>query len=639
MNTYFQNLLNLLNTEREEDKKSYLQFAEQNSVNTRREAGFTWYPVAIRGTELSRADYLTVEIERTTHTEIIHQLRSGASAVLFSQHDAKADRVEGIITWQRKDRLGLTLRTDELPDWASNGKLGVDLLFDDNSYDEMTTALKTADARLDAKDGNLVRILTGNTTQPTFNTAPSLTTHYSPLTNLNSSQLSAVQQIVNANNLAIVHGPPGTGKTTTLVAAIQSLYARDGKQILVTAPSNAAVDLLSEKLFDAGLNVLRIGNPARVSDKLLRLTLDSKMSEHPTTKDIKKLKKQAAEYKTMAHKYKRTFGKAEREQRKALLDEARKLMKEADAAESYIADDVLSKAAVITATLVGANHYTVKDRRYETVVIDEAGQALEPAGWVPILKGSKLILAGDHHQLPPTVKSVEAARNGLSRTLLEKAVHLHPEAVTVLEEQYRANELIMRYSSTVFYGGRLHAHSSVAARTLFPGDAPLLFIDTAGTGWEEKAEGTGIHNREEASFLIQLLLQMKDALLLHYTPETFPSVAVISPYRQQVELLREGVATSHELQPYAASIAVNTIDSFQGAERDIVFISLVRSNAEGTIGFLTDIRRTNVAMTRARKKLVMIGDSATLSGLLFYAGLIQFAQENEAYRSAWEYME
>ncbi|MBE7174738.1 MAG: IGHMBP2 family helicase, partial [Williamsia sp.] len=258
--------------------------------------------------------------------------------------------------------------------------------------------------------------------------------------------------------------------------------------------------------------------------------------------------------------------------------------------------------------------------------------------WIPVLKGSKLILAGDHHQLPPTVKSVEAARGGLSRTLLEKAASLHPEAVTMLEEQYRANSLIMSYSSAHFYGGRLRAHPSVAAQTLFPGDAPLLFIDTAGTGWEEKSEGTGISNREEAAFLIQLLLQTTASLTAYYTPESFPSVAVISPYRQQVEALREGVSASPELAVYAGNIAVNTIDSFQGAERDIVFISLVRSNEEGVIGFLSDIRRTNVAMTRARKKLVIIGDSATLSVLPFYAGLIQFAQENEAYRSAWEYL-
>ncbi len=637
MTTYFQNLLSLLNTEREEDKKSYLLFARETAIADRREAGFTWYPVAIRGTELSHADYLTIEIERTTHPDIIHQLRSGASAVLFSQHNAKTDREEGIITWQKGNRLGLTLRTDELPDWASNGKLGVDLLFDDNSYDEMTNALKTASTLHDEKAGHLIRILTG-TTKPTFNTEHSLTTHYSPLTILNPSQQTAVQNILNANDLAIVHGPPGTGKTTTLVAAIQALYSRDRKQILVTAPSNAAVDLLSEKLSAAGLNVLRIGNPARVSDTLQRLTLDSQTAEHPAAKDIKKLKKGAAEYKTMAHKYKRTFGQAEREQRNALFNEARKLVKEADAVEGYITDDLLSKAAVITATLVGANHYSIKNRKYETVVIDEAGQALEPASWIPVLKGSKLVLAGDHHQLPPTVKSAEAAKNGLSLTLLEKSVSLHPEAVTLLEEQYRANELIMRYSSNVFYGGRLRAHPSVAGSLLFPGDAPLSFIDTAGCGWEEAHAGTGITNSEEAAFLIQLLLQSTATLSAHYTPENFPSVAVISPYRQQVERLREAVAASPGLQPYAGNIAVNTIDSFQGAERDIVYISLVRSNGESAIGFLSDIRRTNVAMTRARKKLVIIGDSATLSVLPFYADLVSFAQESGAYQSAWEYL-
>ncbi|WP_315824449.1 AAA domain-containing protein [Paraflavitalea speifideaquila] len=231
-----------------------------------------------------------------------------------------------------------------------------------------------------------------------------------PIPRLNISQQEAVHKIVAANELAIVHGPPGTGKTTTLVQAIKALIKQEPQQVLVVAPSNAAVDLLSEKLADEGLNVLRVGNPARVSDKLVALTLDSKVTEHPGTKEIKRLKKQAASYKDMAHKYKRNFGKAEREQRKALFDEAHKIMREVEQTEQYITNDLLAKAQVITATLVGANHYTVRHLKYKTVVIDEAGQALEPACWIPILKGQKLVLAGDHCQLPPTIKSNEAAQ-------------------------------------------------------------------------------------------------------------------------------------------------------------------------------------------------------------------------------------
>jgi predicted DNA helicase len=434
-----------------------------------------------------------------------------------------------------------------------------------------------------------------------------------------------------------VHGPPGTGKTTTLVQAVKTLIQRDHQQILVVAPSNTAVDLLSEKLADEGLNVLRVGNPARVSEHLMSLTLDSKMAEHDSMKTIKKLKKQANEFRNMAHKYKRNFGKAEREQRKALFDEAYKIMKEVGNAEQYIIDDLVAKAQVITATLVGANHSTVRTLQYHTVVIDEAGQALEPACWIPILKAKKVILAGDHNQLPPTIKSIEAARGGLSTTLLEKCAGMYPEAVVLLEEQYRMHEMIMGYPSKVFYQDKLKAHISVAGHLLFPGDSPLVFIDTAGCGFEEKRDGTSTTNPEEAVFLLKHLSQFVAVLSVHYSVQDFPSVAVISPYRQQIHLLNELLLHAPELQEYRTKISVNTIDSFQGQERDIVYISMTRSNTDGEIGFLSDIRRMNVAMTRARKKLVVIGDSATLSYLKFYADFISYAEKANAYQSAWEF--
>lgn len=631
---YFKQLQELLKTEREEDRQSYLKFADTTSVAMRRETGFAWYPVAIRGTEIGRGDYLTVEIERTTHLDVIHQLRSGVSAMLFSNHDPK-DRVEGTISYLNGNRLKITLRTDELPEWSGNGKLGIDLLFDDNSYDEMQNALRQADATAEKPaEGKLIRVLTG-AQSPAFQTE----VQQPAFPSLNNSQQLAVNKIMSASELAIVHGPPGTGKTTTLVQAIKALFQRDRQKILVTAPSNTAVDLLSEKLSEQGLNVLRIGNPARVSERLLALTLDSRMAEHSAIKEIRRLKKQAAEYRNLAHKYKRNFGKAEREQRKALFDEAHRIMKEVGNTEQYIIDDLVARAQVITATLVGANHYTIRNLTYDTVVIDEAGQALEPACWIPLLKAKRVILAGDHHQLPPTVKSDKAAREGLGITLLEKCVHLHPEAVTLLEEQYRMHTTIMGYSSAVFYDNRLQAHASVAGHLLFPGDEPLAFIDTAGCGFEEKAHSTSITNPEEAAFMLKLMMQQAEILTQYYTPESFPSIAIISPYKQQVELLKELLEHAPQLQVYRKKISVNTIDGFQGQERDVVYISLARSNAEGVIGFLSDTRRMNVAMTRARKKLVVIGDSATLSGLPFYADFITYAQQKDAYRSAWELMD
>jgi ATP-dependent RNA/DNA helicase IGHMBP2 len=629
---YFKKLLDLLKIERDEDRNAYLKLIETSSVADRRANGLTWYPIAIRGTEPSRGDYLSVEVERTTHQDISHQFRFGVPAVLFSNHDPKKNRQEGTVSYQGGNRLKITLFTEELPDWAHEGKLGVELLFDNNSYDEMQNALKQASLLKEKPEGRLINVLTGAE-------APRFTSQkeYPALNGLNISQQQAVQKILSAQDVAVVHGPPGTGKTTTLVQAIKALITQNKEQILVVAPSNTAVDLLSEKLSSEGLNVLRIGNPARVSDKLMSLTLDSKMAGHSYIKDVKKLKKQASEYKNMAHKYKRSFGKAERDQRKALFDEAHKIMREVDKTEQFIIDDLVAKAQIITATLIGSNHYTVRNVKFNTVVIDEAGQALEPACWIPILKAQKVIMAGDHFQLAPTIKSNEAARGGLSTTLLEKCVALCPEAVTLLDEQYRMNETIMGFSSKEFYGNRLKAHESVAHQLLAPGDLPLTFVDTAGCGFDEKLEGTSSTNPEEAAFLIKHLTQLVQEDT-GYTFDTFPTVAVISPYKEQIRILKELLLSSDVLQPYADKISVNTIDSFQGQERDVVYISMVRSNTTGDIGFLSDIRRMNVAMTRARKKLVVIGDSSTLGNFPFYADFIAYAEEVGGYMSAWEYI-
>jgi ATP-dependent RNA/DNA helicase IGHMBP2 len=313
---YFKKLLDLLKMERLADQQSYQQLTEKASVSERRANGITWFPIAIRGSEMGRGDYLTVEVERTTHQDLPHQLRFGMTAALFSNHDARQNRVQGVISYQNGNLLKITLQTDELPDWSRDGKLGIDLLFDDNSYDEMNAALKLADTTSEKeKESRLIHILTGDK-KPAFHTGITYATNKS----LNDFQNTAVEKIIAASDLAIVHGPPGTGKTTTLVQAIKALIKNDRQQILVVAPSNTAVDLLSEKLADEGLNVLRVGNPARVSERLMSLTLDSKMADHNSMKEIKKLKKQANEFRNMAHKYKRNFGYAEREQRKALFE-------------------------------------------------------------------------------------------------------------------------------------------------------------------------------------------------------------------------------------------------------------------------------------------------------------------------------
>ncbi|AZI27014.1 DUF2075 domain-containing protein [Pedobacter sp. G11] len=631
---YFKKLQELLTTERDEDLQAYLKLTENTSAADRRLLGLTWYPIAIRNSEIGRGDYLTVELERTTHQDISHPFRFGSSVVLFSNHDAKEDRLEGTITHQTGNKMKISFRVDELPDWSRDGKLGVDLLFDNNSYDEMQNALKQASNLADHQSENkLISILTRGE-KPSFQNEEKF---FIP-NKLNESQRQAVHKIVTANHLAIVHGPPGTGKTTTLVHAIKSLTKHYNQKILVVAPSNTAVDLLTEKLAAEGLNVIRIGNPARVSNRLLASTLEHKMADHPDMKSVKSLKKQANEFKNMAHKYKRSFGKAERDQRKALFDEAHKIGKEVEKTEQYIMDNLFSKAQVITATLVGANHYTVRNLKYNTVVIDEAGQALEPACWIPILKAEKVVLAGDHFQLAPTIKSSEAGRNGLSKTLLEKSVSLHPESVVLLNEQYRMHESIMGYSSQVFYNSQLHAHPAVARHLVFADDEPLAFIDTAGCSFDEKLDGNSTTNPDEATFLVTHLSTLIQELESKETIVDFPSIAIVSPYKQQVRILKMLVEENELLMAHQDKISVNTIDSFQGQERDIVYISLTRSNADGSIGFLADTRRMNVAMTRARKKLVVIGDSATLSKAKFYADFITYAEKLNAYHSAWEFI-
>ena len=631
---YFKKLQDLLDTERKADHQNFLKLTENTSAADRRALGLTWYPIAIRNTEIGRGDYITVEVERTTYQDLSQQFRFGSTVVLFSNHDPKSDRIEGVITHLNRNKMKISLRLGELPDWTRDGKLGVDLLFDNNSYDEMNNALKQAISLSDDNAKNkLIRILADGE-QPDFK----LDSNYYLSTKLNVSQQEAVNKILSANQLAVVHGPPGTGKTTTLVQAIKALSKQDNQKILVVAPSNTAVDLLTEKLSEEGLNVIRVGNPARVSERLVHATLDYKMSEHPEMKSIKALKKQANEYKNMAHKYKRSFGKAERDQRKALFDEAHKIGREIENSEQYIIDNLFNNAQIITATLVGSNHYTVKNLKYNTVVIDEAGQALEPACWIPILKAEKVIFAGDHFQLSPTIKSNEAAKSGLSTTLLEKSASLHSEAVVLLNEQYRMNIQIMGYSSKVFYEDKLVANASVANHLLFSDDEPLMFIDTAGCGFEEKADGTSTTNPEEATFMLNHLTEFIESLGNQNLENKFPSIAIISPYKQQIQLLKELMQSNPLLMAHDDKISVNTIDSFQGQERDIVYISLTRSNSEGVIGFLSDTRRMNVAMTRARKKLVVVGDGATLSRSLFYNDFMKYAEDLNAYHSAWEFI-
>lgn len=618
MQDYFNTLTDLLKLEKKEDEMQFAAVFEHKSISERRADGVTWFPVAIRNQEMQRGDYLSVELERTTHQHIQHQFRSGMPVFFFSNHDPRKDRIAATVTFQSKTKIRILLRTDELPEWSSDGKLGVDLAFDNQSYQEMDKALKSA-PNYEKSD-----VYTGS------KKAEFGSREYEN-SDLNASQQEAVRKILSANDLAIVHGPPGTGKTTTLVEAIKALSKENAGKILVTAPSNTAVDLLAEKFSLSGINVLRIGNPARVSEHLDTLILENKIANHPAAKDIRKLKIQANEYRSLAHKYKRNFGKAERDQRKALFDEAYKVLKEVEDIENYIISTVLENTQVVAATLVGSANYQLAGLQFDTVVIDEAGQALEPACWIPIQKGKKLILAGDHHQLPPTIKSQEAAKQGLEETLLEKLIKTQPESVAMLDMQYRMNEKIAEFSSQAFYNSQLKAHDSVKNWTLGKDIAPLLFLDTAGCGFDEKLEGTSLTNGDEAAFLVKRIEEI-------FTELPLESVGVVSPYKQHLRFLEGYIDSSEFLSKHRKNISINTIDSYQGQERDAIFISLVRSNTDGEIGFLSDIRRMNVAMTRARKLLVVVGDSATIGSHPFYEKFITHTQNTDAYKSAWEYI-
>ena len=630
---YFDKLITLLREERQFDRLQHETLLLKSSLNERRMQGVTWFPIQVIDTELGRGDYLSVNLNRTNHYDVDHKFRFGMPVSLFSNHDPEQDRIDGIISSIGRDGMRISFRVDELPEWSRRGKLGIDLLFDEYSYREMFHALeKGKELSKDTKLGGFVRKLIGEESIPMESNE-----EFFAHPNLNVSQNKAVQHILEANTVALLHGPPGTGKTTTLIQAVKALLKQDSKQLLVVAPSNTAVDLLTERLDAVGVAVTRIGNPVKVSEHLQELTLDAKIDRHPANKDIKTLQKQVRAYTEMAQKYKRSFGKAEREQRKALFDEAHRIRKEVDQIQDFISADVLDRSQVITATLVGSNHEVIRNRSYETVIIDEAAQALEPACWIPILKAHRLVLAGDHNQLSPTVKSSKIAGHGLSHTLFEKLVDHNPQLVSLLDVQYRMNEQIMQYPSVALYDDLLRADSAVAHWSIAGDSEPVLFIDTAGAGFEETEIDGAIFNSGEAHFLTSHLSANIGSWTASLSIDESLSIGMIAPYRRQVSLLQEIFEEGEGLKPFADLIKIQTIDSFQGQEKDIIYISLTRSNAEQQIGFLSDVRRMNVAMTRAKKKLIIIGDSATIGSHPFYREFIAYTEAIGHYHSVWEW--
>ena len=632
--------LQLLRQEWEEDLRQYQEKNLKGTLVDKKKEGICWYPVVVKKVKVGYGERYIIEVERNDPNQS-HSFQSGKSVSLFSNfHDqeSKMPRVNGVINFVRKDLMVVTLTGDHLPDWIHDGKLGVDLLFDEASYREMEWTLKKLLTTDSGRIAALRDILLG------YRPADfSATSSFPPISSLNEGQNEAVQLIHTAKDLAIVHGPPGTGKTTTIVAAVRQTLEWV-PQVMVCAPSNAAVDLLVEKLSDEGLKVLRIGHPARIDDKIPSQTLDAKMVQHASYKDLKKLRKSAEDYRSMGRKYKRNFGKEERAQRKRLFDEADKLKEEASSLENYIIYDIFQRTQVVASTLVGASGPSLKGMKFPVVFIDEAGQGLEPATWIPILKTDKVVLAGDHCQLPPTIKSFEAGRAGLSETLFEKAIKRQDQASKMLNLQYRMPELIMGFSAEQFYNSELKAAPNTVGHYLSPEEPVMTFIDTAGSGYseEQEEETLSTFNPEEARFTVNLLEGLLERIGISQFLEKGWSVGLISPYRAQVRKLKELLSEDENYQAIMGlgdAFTVDTIDAFQGQERDVIVISLVRSNSAGEIGFLADIRRMNVALTRAKRKLIVIGDSSTLSSNPFYQDFLDYVEKNNIYKSVYEFME
>lgn len=625
---HFLNLLKLIKQEREEDRKQYEHKIGNRSLPDRKKEGVTWYPVTINKSYVGTGERWVFQVERTTDLEQRHHFQPGSSVSLFLNDEKRKLTVSGIVMRMNQNKMTFMLNSDDPPDWVDEGKLGVNLLFDESTYDEMEKTLKKLSKISDGRVFELMPILMGDQA-PFFKDKPSIS-----FPGLNDSQNAALNKIREAEDLALVHGPPGTGKTTTLVRAIKEKVSEE-KQVLVCAASNAAVDLLAEKLTEQEVRVLRIGHPARVTDTVVSTTMDARLASHQDSKMLRDLRRKSEEMRQMGWKYKRNFGREERQQRRMLLDEAKSLKDEAHQLEGHMIFDELNKAQVIACTLVGANNSNLINRQFKTVFIDEASQALEPASWIPIMKSQKVVMAGDHWQLPPTVKSREADKAGLSQTIFERTIKAY-DVDTMLQTQYRMHPQIMAFSNQYFYNADLESGEIIHKRRQLYNE-PVAFIDTAGCGYDEEKnpETLSTFNVEEAHFVLERL----DKLVVE-GGEDFKklSIGIIAPYKAQTEKLRAGIVRYEWWKELEQNITINSVDAFQGQERDIILMSLVRSNPDGEIGFLGDIRRMNVAMTRARHLLIMVGDSATLSANDFFDQLIQDLQRRGFYHSAFEYI-
>ncbi|RFC54405.1 AAA domain-containing protein [Brumimicrobium aurantiacum] len=596
-------LRNLLRKEEEEQEKRW--FEKDISLKELRSEGAILHPVKIQNKSFGYTDQPVVTVSYHSNAGVNSSFfNEGTPVALFLPNTNEICNGQLLSLSERKAEV--MLFKDDFPDWIDEKNIGIKRLPDNRTFKVMHGILKRVANGEAKKSLQLFEIVHGIKKQ---NIAESQKNSYQN-DKLNAYQLKAVQNGLNNTPLQIIHGPPGTGKTTTIVELIKELRKGD-KKIIASAPSNTAVDHLALKLLEQGLKVLRLGNTAKVNQKVWEHTPAGIMSQDKYNKKIKRLKIQAAEMRKMAFQYKRSFGKSEREQRKLLFQEVHAIRDEIRSLSNYYISQFYDEADVILGTPVGLIDPMLNDKKFDVAFLDEAGQCIEPLSWLVLEKAERAVLSGDHLQLPPTVISEEAARKGLTVSVLEQAINAGVQN-DLLGIQYRMTPEIAGFSTRYFYNDELKSHASSVPDS-------LIFYDTAGAGFEEKKQenSRSLTNPEELNIVVQQLD--------NWTKDQ-QNVVFISPYAGQVLLAKS----------LLKNVNISTIDSFQGQEADVVILSLVRSNADGNIGFLKDYRRMNVALTRAKQKLIVIGDSSTLGNDKFYKSFLDYAEEVGGYKSVFE---
>ena len=606
----------LLRMEYEYEKAEFQRQTETMGVERKVKRGLCWWPVTVGRNYYNSLNQLVLEVTRTEDTDIEHSFEFGRPVAFFRRSaDGKITYFpfQGTVSYADEARMVVVMPgMNAILDVQGAEAVGVQLYFDETSYRTMFEALADVIRAKGNRLAELRDILLGTQKSGRRELYPVRFPW------LNASQESAVNKVLCARDVAIVHGPPGTGKTTTLVEAIYETLHRE-PQVLVCAQSNTAVDWISEKLVDRGVNVLRIGNPTRVNDKMLSFTYERRFESHPAYTELWALRKELRALQGRARR-------GSYEDREGVRSRMSRLRDRATALEVQINADLFDSAHVIASTLVSSNHRLMHGRHFGTLFVDEAAQALEAACWIAIRRADRVVLAGDHCQLPPTIKCMDAARGGLEQTLMECIAARKPEAVSLLRIQYRMHEDIMCFPSRWFYHGLLEAASEVRHRGILDLDTPIDWIDTTGRDFKEQFVGEtfGRINRDEAELLLQELEAYIRRIGGQRILDERIDFGVISPYKAQVQYLRARIRANAALRPYRDLMTVNTVDGFQGQERDVIFISLVRANEDGQIGFLGDLRRMNVAITRARMKLVILGEAETLGRHPFYRELLAY---------------